>query len=66
MARKDGFDPVTRSVQTKMGMAGVVDIIGGSIWLVPFFGLLFPGSRDLQDNNVTLTIEKSTTSAASQ
>ncbi|MFA5100310.1 MAG: hypothetical protein WC547_05465, partial [Candidatus Omnitrophota bacterium] len=44
MAKKDGFYPATREIGTEMSMVGILDIIGGCIFLLPFIGLAFPGS----------------------
>ena len=53
---KDGYESATRSVSTKVSSTGIVDIIGGCIWLVPFFGLLAPGAWDLDSPNVTVQL----------
>ncbi len=56
MVRKDGYYPAYYSVDTQMSTAGVLDIIGGFIWIVPFFGLLAPGSRTLDQDNIALEL----------
>jgi len=58
MATKDGYLPATRQIGTKMSFTGILDIIGGCIILVPFFGLLFPGSHELDQSNISIALEK--------
>lgn len=58
MAKKDGYLPETRQIGTKMSFTGILDIIGGCIILVPFFGLLFPGSHELDQVNISIALEK--------
>jgi len=60
MAKKEGYLPETRQIGTKMSFTGVLDIIGGCIILVPFFGLLFPGSHELEQVNISIPLEKDT------
>lgn len=54
MAKKDGFYPATRTIEPTLSTAGILDIIGGCIWLIPFFGLLASGSHKLDTNNITI------------
>jgi hypothetical protein len=58
MAKKDGFFPATQTVGTRMSTTGVLDIIGGCIFLIPFFGLLSAGSSKLETNIVNLNMAK--------
>ncbi len=58
MVKKDGYHPGMREVDTEMSMTGVLDIIGGCIFLLPFIGLAFPGARSLDQNNVSVLLEK--------
>jgi hypothetical protein len=58
LVKKDGCHPATREVGTKMSSTGVADIIGGCIILIPFIGLLFPGSHQLDQDNVAIVLEK--------
>ncbi len=57
MAKKDGYYPVTRDIGTKMSTLGILDIIGGCIFLLPFIGLAFPGSQELDQNNISLILQ---------
>jgi len=58
MVKKEGYYAATRDIGTKMSSLGILDIIGGCIWLVPFIGLAFPGSHELDQNNVSLVLDK--------
>jgi len=58
MAKKEGWIPVTRNIGTTMSTTGTLDLIGGCIILIPFFGLLFPGAHELDENNVSLLMER--------
>ncbi len=58
LARKEGFKPATDTVNPKMSMVGVLDIIGGAIFLVPFIGLASSGSRELGQSNTVLHMER--------
>lgn len=57
LVKKEGFEPVTRSVGTDFSMAGILDIVGGFIILVPWLGLLFPGARALEQTNLAVVME---------
>ena len=57
MVKKDGYYPVTRDIGTKMSTLGVLDIIGGCIFLLPFIGLAFPGSQELDISSVSLILQ---------
>ena len=56
MAKKKGYQPTIRTINTKLSATGVWDIIGGSIFLVPFIGLLAPGAYDLEVHNVNVIL----------
>ena len=58
MATKEGYLPATRQIGTKMSFTGILDIIGGCIILFPFFGLLFPGSHELDQSNISIALDK--------
>jgi hypothetical protein len=46
----------TASVSSQIAMTGVLDIVGGLIWLVPFVGVVAPGFWDLDRSEVTIWI----------
>jgi PEGA domain len=56
MVRKGGFETEQRSIGTHMSTTGVLDIIGGVLFLVPFIGLATDGSRDLDQTNIAVTL----------
>ena len=58
LVKKEGYTPKTKSIGTNFSMAGVLDIIGGCLILVPFLGLFFPGCRELEQTNVAVALEK--------
>lgn len=58
MVKCDGYYTATRELSTTMSTVGVIDIIGGWIWLVPWLGLLFPGSKEIDTPNMTVVLDK--------
>jgi len=44
------------SVGRSMSSTGILDIVGGFVFLVPFIGLLGPGAWDLDSTTVTLGV----------
>ena len=58
MVKKDGYYPATRNIGTNLSMAGVLDMIGGCIILIPFIGLAAPGAKELSQNNISLSLQK--------
>ena len=58
MVKKEGYYPSTREVGTKMSFLGILDLIGGCCILLPFFGLCFPGSHELDQSSVSVIMEK--------
>jgi hypothetical protein len=56
MAKAPGYYPAYRSIDTTLSMTGVLDIIGIFFFIIPFIGLLTPGSRTLDENNVALEL----------
>ena len=58
MAKKEGFYPATREIDTTMSSIGILDMVGGCIFLIPFIGLAAPGAHELDQSSVTLTMQK--------
>jgi PEGA domain len=56
MVSKEGYDTATRSIEPSISTTGIVDIIGGCVWLFPFFGLLAPGAYTLENPNVSVVL----------
>ncbi len=54
-ARFEGRN-VVATVGTKISTAGVLDIIGGILFLIPLIGLAGPGFRELQATQIMLPI----------
>ena len=58
LVKKEGYIPVTKSIGNDFSMVGILDIVGGCIFLVPWLGLFFPGARQLEQANVAVVMEK--------
>ncbi|MBU1894544.1 MAG: hypothetical protein KJ983_01845 [Candidatus Omnitrophica bacterium] len=54
MAKKNGFFPATRTIPTEMSTAGILDVIGGCIFIIPFIGLFYAGAHQLQATKVQM------------
>ncbi len=53
---KDGYETATRLTSTTLSTIGIVDIVGGCIFLLPFLGLLAPGAWKQDPSNVHLNL----------
>jgi PEGA domain len=60
MITKNGYEAATRSLQPKLSTTGIIDIVGGCVWLFPFFGLLAPGAWDIDNPNVSVMLSPDT------
>jgi len=49
---KEGYTPLSRMVEKKLSVTGVLDTIGGWLIIVPFIGLAFPGAYELENSNL--------------
>lgn len=58
LVTKEGYGSQTRIADSKLGTLGILDIVGGVIWLVPFLGLLDPGAYELEPSNFTVVLEE--------
>lgn len=58
LAKKDGFYPAVRTIEPTLSTTGILDIIGGSIILLPFFGLMAAGAHKLDTSNVVLVMSR--------
>lgn len=58
LAQKDGFYPVQREVTYRLGGVGIVDLVFGCVFLIPLIGLAFPGAYVLDQENVSIIMEK--------
>ena len=58
MVKKEGYYPATREVGNTMSSVGILDLVAGCCILIPLIGLMFPGSRALDQNNLSLVLDK--------
>ncbi len=58
LVKKEGFIPVSRSIGNDFSMTGILDIVGGCIFIFPWLGLFFPGARQLEQSNIAVVMEK--------
>jgi len=56
MARTNDNRAGTATIKSRLGSAGIFDIVAGAFLLVPFFGLLSPGSRALSTSSVVVQV----------
>lgn len=55
---KDGFLPYKRVVSYHMSETAYLDIVGTCIFLLPVFGLMTPGARDLDETDIHVILVK--------
>lgn len=65
MVTKDGYYTAQREAVNKLSAVGVVDVIGGCVFLLPFFGLLSSGAWSLDQTNFTIVLDPITNSQRS-
>ena len=58
LVKKVGYRSATRSTYKELSTVGVLDIIGGSIFLFPFFGLISAGAWEQTPSNFSVVLEK--------
>lgn len=56
MAKANGYYTTYYNINTEMSTTGILDIIGGVCFLIPFIGLAFPGAKTLSMNNVAVNL----------
>jgi len=54
MAKKDGYVTIQRSIGNSLNTTGILDIVGGVLFLIPLFGLLAAGSHSIEQTNVNV------------
>jgi hypothetical protein len=59
---KCGTSAGTGVIDRELSTTGILDIIGGFIIIIPFFGLLAPGSHSLSPDTLSVAIPDATTS----
>ena len=55
--QKLGYQTQYRTLSRKMGTLGILDIVGGAIWLIPFFGLLSSAAYEHDPAEIGITLE---------
>ena len=55
--QKSGYQTQYRTLSRKMNTIGIIDVVGGAIWLVPFFGLLSSGAYEHDPAEIGITLE---------
>jgi len=58
MAKKDGYVTIQRSIGNSLNTTGILDIVGGCLFLIPLFGLLAAGSHSIEQTNVNVMMVK--------
>lgn len=48
--------PYQRTVGNHFNETGVLDVVGGCLFLVPFIGLATPGAWSLDETDVTISL----------
>ncbi len=56
MVTKPGYERAYHHIGTHISTAGVLDILGILVFLVPVIGLLTPGSRSLDETSVVIPL----------
>lgn len=55
--QKTGYQTQYRTLSRKMSTLGILDIVGGAIWLVPFFGLLSSAAYEHDPAEIGISLE---------
>jgi hypothetical protein len=55
--QKPGYTSQVRSTSRKLSSLGIVDVIGGAIFLLPLLGLVAPGAWEQDPSAFNLTLE---------
>ena len=56
--QKPGYIASSKKVRTHITTSGVLDAIGGFLFLVPAIGLISPGAWDLDQKEIEMTLVK--------
>ena len=54
LVKKDGFHTVQRNIDSHLNVFGVMDIIGGILFLIPIIGLMAPGAYSISESNISI------------
>lgn len=55
--QKAGYTPQTRVTGRKLSSVGIVDVIGGALFLLPLLGLIAPGAWEQDPGIIGITLE---------
>lgn len=55
---KEGYETAQKEVQTRLNATGWLDTIAGYIFLVPYIGVLTPGAWSLEEEDISLQLQK--------
>ncbi|ODT46160.1 MAG: hypothetical protein ABS70_01490 [Nitrospira sp. SCN 59-13] len=55
--QKAGYTPQTRVTGRKLSSVGIVDVIGGAMFLLPLLGLIAPGAWEQDPGIIGVTLE---------
>lgn len=55
--QKTGYTPQTRVTGRKLSSVGIVDVIGGALFLLPLLGLIAPGAWEQDPGIIGITLE---------
>lgn len=55
--QKAGYKPQSRMTGRKLSSVGIVDVIGGALFLLPLLGLIAPGAWEQDPSTIGITLE---------
>lgn len=55
--QKSGYQTQYRTLSRRVSTLGILDIVGGAIWLVPFFGLLSSAAYEHDPAEIGITLD---------
>ena len=58
LATKNGFHPAQRELTYRLSTIGTIDLLFGCVLLIPLIGLAFPGAYTVDQENVSILMEK--------
>ena len=57
---KTGYQTQSRVTGRKLSSTGIVDVIGGAVFLLPLLGLIAPGAWEQDPSTIDITLEPDT------
>ncbi|MBS0169732.1 MAG: PEGA domain-containing protein [Nitrospira sp.] len=61
---KAGYHSQSRMTGRKLSSVGIVDVIGGAVFLLPLLGLITPGAWEQDPGTIGITLEPDTSTPA--